>query len=270
MRPTPEQRDEQQCSHVRSLALALVLGACGGDGETLLDGSRPCSGTHDEDGDGLADNCDNCPTAANPTQLDSTEVAVHAFEDGIGDACDYRPGLSGDEVGALFTFADSSQASSWSGAGWTIDGDAATVAGAASWTSTRAESGSGLIVVARVTALDLTGGDLRIAIDGDGQSAGATCTLRGARLVAEEIGGAAAEKSFGVDLAQPFSLVAWRRVLPTTNDIACRVEQGPQRTEVIATLADDLTVGAYALVSSGAVATISSVIVYTSPGPKTP
>ena len=41
--------------------------------------------THDEDGDGQNDACDNCPADPNPDQLDSDH-------DGVGDACDPHPG----------------------------------------------------------------------------------------------------------------------------------------------------------------------------------
>jgi hypothetical protein len=254
-----------------AIVIACALGACDGGADVGVDGNRVCAGTHDEDGDGLTDNCDNCPTVANPTQADTTEEAVHAFADGVGDACDYRPGLAGDEIGALFTFADPAQANAWNGSGWTIANETVTASGAASWTSSRGEMGDGVIVVARVEAIDLTGGDLRVAIDGNGTNAGATCTLRGDQLVAEELSGSSANKPIGtIDIAQPFSLVAWRRVLTTGAEVACRVEQGAKRTEVITDLADELTIGAYALVSTGATATLSSVIVYTSPGPKNP
>jgi hypothetical protein len=41
-------------------------------------------GTHDEDGDGIPDLCDNCPVDQNATQADSDG-------DGVGDACDPDP-----------------------------------------------------------------------------------------------------------------------------------------------------------------------------------
>jgi hypothetical protein len=49
---------------------------------------------HDEDGDGIVDDCDNCPAVFNPDQADVLEVAP----DGVGDACDPRPTLGGDSI----------------------------------------------------------------------------------------------------------------------------------------------------------------------------
>ena len=49
--------------------------------------ARVCAGTHDEDGDGIVDSCDNCPATANAGQQDTTEMPP----DGVGDACDPRP-----------------------------------------------------------------------------------------------------------------------------------------------------------------------------------
>lgn len=45
---------------------------------------RVCTSPFDEDGDGLADDCDNCPLDRNLDQLD-------ADRDGIGDICDPHP-----------------------------------------------------------------------------------------------------------------------------------------------------------------------------------
>jgi hypothetical protein len=228
---------------------------------------------HDEDGDGLGDVCDNCPTTANPTQADTTEVAVNSFEDGVGDACDYRPGFAGDQVGAFFSWATAEQMNAWTGTGWTIDSDELRTIGAARWQIKRGEAGNGLIVVARITALDLSGGALTIALDGDGIDAGLTCTLQqgGAELVARELGGATSVASIAVlDPIAPRTLVAWRRVTTVTNELECRIEQGSSHAEASIVLIDDTFIGSYVLASSGAIASLSSVIVLTSPGPKNP
>lgn len=54
-----------------------------------IDASR--CGTSDEDGDGVFDNCDNCPVDANGDQRDGDN-------DGVGDACDPRPVTDGDRI----------------------------------------------------------------------------------------------------------------------------------------------------------------------------
>jgi hypothetical protein len=53
--------------------------------------------THDEDGDTVLDRCDNCPDVYNPTQDDGDN-------DGVGDACDPAPAISGDSLAAFLAF----------------------------------------------------------------------------------------------------------------------------------------------------------------------
>lgn len=55
--------------------------------DTLVIDAAGCTGTHDEDGDGIVDACDNCPGIANADQADTTETRA----DGVGNACDPRP-----------------------------------------------------------------------------------------------------------------------------------------------------------------------------------
>jgi hypothetical protein len=87
------------------------------DAPIPIDGSTACVGTttHDEDADGIVDNCDNCPGVANAEQADTTE----ASPDGVGNACDPRP-TAADRITFFEGFATTP-------AGWTID-DKSTIA----------------------------------------------------------------------------------------------------------------------------------------------
>jgi len=58
--------------------------------------ARDC-GSHDEDGDGVMDNCDNCPVDDNAGQADSDG-------DGVGDACDPHPSAN-DRIAFFESFA---------------------------------------------------------------------------------------------------------------------------------------------------------------------
>ncbi len=87
---------------------AIAIVSCGrlgfapalsSDAADVADGpdARNCLG-HDEDGDGVADTCDNCPVTANLNQLDIGEVVSNELPDGVGDACDPRPAKTGDFI----------------------------------------------------------------------------------------------------------------------------------------------------------------------------
>ncbi len=70
------------------------------DGAVAVDavaaGDAAGCGTHDEDGDGVADGCDNCPHVRNAEQLD--QLDGDGGGDGVGDACDPQPTQPGDRL----------------------------------------------------------------------------------------------------------------------------------------------------------------------------
>jgi hypothetical protein len=55
--------------------------------DAAIDAADLC-GTHDEDGDGVPDLCDNCPHVFNPGQENTGEVMAGNSMDDLGDACD--------------------------------------------------------------------------------------------------------------------------------------------------------------------------------------
>ena len=105
------------------------------DGGTVIDvrDSGPtCWGTpstHDEDGDGLVDECDNCPTVANANQAD---VGEGGSADGVGDACDPRPNAGGDSIFFFDGMNFTTIPSTWTNVGagtWTASGTSLTPTG---------------------------------------------------------------------------------------------------------------------------------------------
>jgi hypothetical protein len=270
--------------------LLLLLVACDGaaalpdanpddlDGDGILNADDNCPrrhnlDQHDEDGDLVGDACDNCPTIANADQRDTSEAnARDQFPDGVGDACDLRPGLGGDEIARMFTFADESQASAWTGSGWTISGDAVHVSGDAQWHTRTNQQGDGQILVAQVSAVS-GAGQLTISIDGNGVESGAACTISSTELIAHDLANGGST-SVAISLtSDPLTLVAWRSVTGTITRVAnvtCRVTQGEVTQSAEQVLSDDTILGNQAIVGMNIVASVDSLMVYTSPGPKTP
>lgn len=86
---------------MRKLAL-VIAAACGrvdfGVAPTASDAAKSCMG-HDEDGDGVPDACDVCPTDPDPDQADRDG-------DGVGDACDVHPDTPGDMLAVFEPHVD--------------------------------------------------------------------------------------------------------------------------------------------------------------------
>jgi hypothetical protein len=123
-------------------ATAPPADADGGPTIDVRDGGPTCWGTpsaHDEDSDGVADECDNCPSIANANQANIGEVNNGVSADGVGDACDPRPTAGGD---AIFFF---------DGMNFTSIPAAWTNVGNGSWTA----SGTSLSPTATITGQEL-------------------------------------------------------------------------------------------------------------------
>ena len=62
---------------------------------------------HDEDGDGIPDVSDNCPTVQNADQLNLMEIKNGEAADAVGDACDPDPIETGDTIAFFAPFTTS-------------------------------------------------------------------------------------------------------------------------------------------------------------------
>jgi hypothetical protein len=81
--------------------LSLVLAGCGRENfeiDAAVDAAPDVPGA-DHDGDGIANTVDICPAVFDPMQRD-------ADNDGIGDNCDPRPALAGDQVAGIGLFSE--------------------------------------------------------------------------------------------------------------------------------------------------------------------
>jgi hypothetical protein len=84
-----------------------------------------CTDLHDEDGDGIGDACDNCPTVANADQANVGETSVGEVADSVGDACDPRPTARGESILYFEPFAGTRLRSEWTAevGTWTVVND---------------------------------------------------------------------------------------------------------------------------------------------------
>ena len=104
--------------------------ADGGPGPIDVRDSGPtCWGTpstNDEDGDGIVDECDNCPSISNANQADVREVNAGETADGVGDACDPRPTAEGESIFLFDGLNFTSLPPEWTNIGvgnWTATGN---------------------------------------------------------------------------------------------------------------------------------------------------
>jgi hypothetical protein len=241
-----------------------------------------CTYPHDEDGDGILDGCDNCPTVANPDQADTTEAATFQFPDGVGDACDLWPRLGGDLIGHFHRF-DVDDSLLWTGSGFSISNDAAHSDGDARWTIRHAVAGAGCGAQAEIDAIRWkAGSELTLFVDGDGLSLGYACSLMrdpdgdghdALELRQLVIGTAPMRKSLGVaiDPADHVRLTTMRHIDGHGMAIiTCRAFVNKVYTELQTTNPEDSQTGDYGIATTGVTSDIQSIIVYTSPGTDCP
>ena len=228
---------------------------------------------HDEDFDGVGDACDNCPATPNADQADTTETMERQFPDGVGDACDRRPKIADDTIARFYPFAVPAEANEFTGSGWTIANDRASGT-TARWFSKRSAPGDGITMQAKIGKLAWAMPDASVAVvvDGDGVTAGFTCTIlhaaTGDTLEVREIGGAVNSKAIdGLAPTDQITLSVTRVYTQlATGTAACflGVNNAPElRIDIVTT--DDLAIGTYAVATTDAMVVLTAALVMTTP-----
>jgi hypothetical protein len=287
----------------------LALAACqsgvddgvppGGDGGRVPDSGFQDSGDidadpadagppADEDGDGVADADDNCPTVANPTQEDDDETGAGGTADGVGDDCDPRPTADGDSIAFFDGFGGAGLGSEWTAVlgTWAVAGGAVTQSSTVPtfsvllWNDTLPADAriDTELTITTLPAMSAPTDDTRVAgvLGRYGTpAAGYTCVtfadpadLAGTHAnVLSELAGATTTNLDAAALPWTMAEDVPTRVRFTVKDAATRqscnlrrVGSGPQVT----TTANDTTVtgGALALTTDGLAASFPYVIVY--------
>lgn len=108
---------------MRFAIAAAVLGLTGCQLVFALE--NDCSDGHDEDGDGVEDACDNCPSIANANQANDLEEASGNVPDDVGDACDLNRTQGGDSIIRFVSFNEPDIELQWDQfeGTWKFDGD---------------------------------------------------------------------------------------------------------------------------------------------------
>ncbi|MCE9577616.1 MAG: hypothetical protein K8W52_30985 [Deltaproteobacteria bacterium] len=141
-----------------------------------------CTSRFDEDSDGVANDCDNCPTVVNADQADRDE---NNQGDGVGNACDPHPLVRGDAITLFHGFDDGGEVADWTTVGtWTVlDGDYAMSTSGLTAVGALAPGvhvGGRVVTTAVLTqATDMRTQYVGLVIAGDGGTVphGYTCTL---------------------------------------------------------------------------------------------
>jgi hypothetical protein len=226
----------------RASIVLLALAACGrlqfeAVRETPPpDASAECTGTgNDDDGDGIVDACDGCPSRPDPAQLD-------ADQDAVGDACDPSP--LADRISVFDPFLGSTLAARWDAGGASSVAQSQlrlTALQSTSWIGYPGNpSGTTLEVRGRVAALgasstrqlSLQYGTLNAADDGEYCElfGGALSDLRITRLENGEF--SALSNTVDVPVVEgPFTL----RFGNAPTGMACELEMGNKRYTVTTT-----------------------------------